>query len=526
VLKKRFSGFMYLYILLYSAAAFLLFHNLSGRLMWGDEAATALLAQNIMQYGVPLNNVGKNVIAEEPSGKSRANEKGVWTWDTWLAYYLTAVSFRLLGATTFAARLPFVLVAFLAVLLVRPTVLSLYKNERIALIATLLLVSCVPFLLHSRQCRYYSIMVFTTLWILYGYNKLVFEKESKGGLHFALASITQFYGHLICFFGNLVPLGVHSLIVVARDRKRFRQLLPSYAGIAAAILPWVLYSEMLEKGGGIRPSQFLDTLSYYVYGVTFHVVPLIIFAIPLVYFAARRAPLKEWIPAEKTVVLAGIIVGHLLFLSVFPMIFFRYLLGALTVLLLLEAYIIGTYVPRRPLRYALVAVLVGTNLLHAVSLYPVRDFRRIRSPLLEFVGEITSDYEDKFENVLAFLEQHASEDESIATMDIEYALMFYTNMEVVDARYPENQVRVAEADWVMSESPSGVMRYDPRLTFKMPDSALPYYEVYEIEVRDTPLGASRPDPDFHYGFTAEKTKKMKIYHRIVPLRTLLQLKSE
>ena len=432
--RKIFWGATLLYVSLYAAAAFLLFHNLSDRLMWGDEAATALLAQNIMKHGVPLNNVGKNVIAEEPSGRSRANEKGVWTWDTWLAYYLTALSFQLLGPTTFAARLPFVIVAFLAVLLVRPTVMSLYKDERIALLATLLLVSCVPLLLHSRQCRYYSIMVFTTLWMLYGYNRLVFEKESSGGFHFALASIAQFYGHLICFFGNLVPLGVHSLIVVARDRKRFRRLLPCYLGIAVAVLPWIVYSEMLERGGRMQPAHFLDALRYYTYSTNFHVVPLIIFLIPPAILVARRAPLRSWIPSEKTLVLAGIILGHLLFLSVFPMVYFRYMLGALTVVLVLEAYIIGTYIPQRPLRYALVAVLVGTNLLHVVSLYPLRGSQRIRSPLLEFVGEITSDYEDKFEDVLAFLEKHASEEESIATMDIEYALMFYTNMEVVDAR--------------------------------------------------------------------------------------------
>ncbi|UCD57654.1 MAG: hypothetical protein JSV16_00660 [Candidatus Hydrogenedentota bacterium] len=57
------------------------------------------------------------------------------------------------------------------------------------------------------------------------------------------------------------------------------------------------------------------------------------------------------------------------------------------------------------------------------------------------------------------------------------------------------------------------VRYDPRMRLTVPDSALPYYRIYEIEVRDTLLGASRPDPRFHCGFTAEKSKKIRIYRR-------------
>jgi hypothetical protein len=514
LLNRKPSGLFIFYALIYSVAVFLLFYNLSDRLMWGDEAATALLAKNIGQYGLPLNNDGKNVIAEEPSGKTRANERGVWIWDTWSAYYLTALSFKLFGETTFAARLPFALMAFFAVLLVRPMSLSFYKNEKVAIIATILLIGCVPFLLHARQCRYYSLMVFTTLWMLYGYNRLVFEKRPGGSFHFALASVVQFYSHLICFFGNTVALGIHSCIFLARDRKSFRLLASNYVSIAVAALPWVLYSGMLGRSGSMKLSRFFDVLWYYLSRVNFYVLPLGIFVIPLLYLAIKRKPPREWIPSEKNMLLMGIVLSHLVVLSMFQMVYFRYLMGILPILLILEAYIIVTYIPRRMPQYGLMAVLAGTNVFHVLSLYPLRDGQRVRSPILEFVGEITSHYEDKFADVLAFLRQHAKENESIATYDIEYALMFYTNMEVIDARYPENYGRVAKADWILSESASGVIRYDPNVILSVPDRMLPSYEIYEIEIRDTPLGASRPDPDFHYGFTVDKTKKMKIYHRL------------
>ena len=514
MLKRNLSWILLLYALIYGVAAFLIFHNLSDRLMWGDEAATALVAKTIQHYGLPHNSDGKNLIAEEPSGRTSGNENGVWIWDTWLAYYLTALSFQLFGATTFAARLPFALAALFAVLLVRPAALSFYKEEKVAVIATILLIGCVPFLLHARQCRYYSLATFTTLWMLYGYNRLVFEKRAGGSLHFALASILQFHSHLICFLGNMAAIGIHSFVFFLRNRHSFRLLASDYLSIAAATFPWILFSGLLGRSSSMRLGRSLDVLAFYGSQINFYIVPFGIFIVPFLYLAAKRKPLREWIPSEKTLLLMGIVLSHLVVLSMFQMIYFRYLMGVLPILLILEAHIVAKYVPRRLPQYGLVVVLAGTNLFNILSLYSLRSDHKIRSPIVEFAREITSAYEDKFGDILSFLKHNAKANESIATYDIEFALMFYTNMEVIDARYPQNYARVANADWILSESASGVIRYQPNVILSVPDKMLPYYKVYEIEVRDTPLGASRPDPDCHYGFTINTTKKMKIYHRL------------
>ena len=51
---------MYVAIVLF--AAFALFYHLDDRLLWGDEAETALLAVNITKFGVPTVTDGKNVV--------------------------------------------------------------------------------------------------------------------------------------------------------------------------------------------------------------------------------------------------------------------------------------------------------------------------------------------------------------------------------------------------------------------------------------------------------------------------------
>ena len=74
-------------------------------------------------------------------------KKWLTTIGIWAA--LTAAAFAVLGPTTFAARLPFVLVGLFTLALLYRFVLRWLEDRRVARVATLLLLSCVPFLLLS-----------------------------------------------------------------------------------------------------------------------------------------------------------------------------------------------------------------------------------------------------------------------------------------------------------------------------------------------------------------------------------------
>src|SRR5215469_4160871 len=56
-------GIAGLYVALAALVFFLAFCNLDSRLFWGDEAETALLARNVVKFGVPKVDDGVNHIS-------------------------------------------------------------------------------------------------------------------------------------------------------------------------------------------------------------------------------------------------------------------------------------------------------------------------------------------------------------------------------------------------------------------------------------------------------------------------------
>src|SRR5271169_2634660 len=93
------------YAAVFGAAFWLLFFHLDNHPLWGDEAETAVLANNVLQFGVPQTFDGTNYILLHGAVDETPNH--VWIWSPWLQEYIAAGSFRFFGATTWAARAPF-----------------------------------------------------------------------------------------------------------------------------------------------------------------------------------------------------------------------------------------------------------------------------------------------------------------------------------------------------------------------------------------------------------------------------------
>src|SRR5438093_883203 len=109
---------------------------------------------------VPLNNAGM-------AKTLRALNRGQLAMTPWLDKYLAAGSFAVLGESTFAARFPFALLGLLCVISVYPLALALFRDRWIGVLAMAFLALSVPFILHVRQCRYYSPIILCSIWALY-----------------------------------------------------------------------------------------------------------------------------------------------------------------------------------------------------------------------------------------------------------------------------------------------------------------------------------------------------------------------
>src|SRR5436309_2288803 len=111
---------------------FVLFYNLDGRLLWGDEAETAVLAKNVVKFRIPKTVDGMNHITLYGGGIDE-NKDNIWILSPWLQEYVAAVTFKLFGATTWTSRAPFAFIGWLSLVLIAFTAYQIYRDHWIAL---------------------------------------------------------------------------------------------------------------------------------------------------------------------------------------------------------------------------------------------------------------------------------------------------------------------------------------------------------------------------------------------------------
>jgi 4-amino-4-deoxy-L-arabinose transferase-like glycosyltransferase len=532
------------YVLLVLVATFGLFFNLGDRLLWGDEATTALLALNITKYGVPKATDGKNEITFVP-GHGDWSDDELYIWSPWLGEYLAAGSFLAFGQSTTTARFPFVLIALASVILLAVVAYRTYRNHELALTAVLFLVTSVPFFLLSRQCRYYALLLPTQILILYGFHQLVRGKTVSGIAQIGLSLTAQFYANYIVVPGNVVGLCLAAAIVVRRERRVLWAMPMAFLVLGIFTVPWLLYTpptNQLEKL--LDLGQIDDHLAYCLSEIHFHLVPLPLLMIPSLawLFSQFRAPAAKQdagltshagtepisdgnlvtrllrkvkaradvLASDSSLILWCLLFGQVAVLSItLPMVFFRYLCPLIPLLMLLAAVILNLHVRPVWLRRTLVLLLASSNVIAVAIGFPFRGEHRFELPMLKYVRSITSPYSDRFEDFTTYLKREAHPGQTVYVANPEHPLIFYTNLRVVDARF-HRQWPDPLPDWVLPVSPSAAGR--PR-DLALPASLLANYELIRLPVHDSPRGANRPDPHAHAPFTVSQFTDLNIYKK-------------
>ncbi len=186
------------------ASALLIFFSLDARILWMDEAETALLGRSILVHGVPTAFDGRNIVSQEV-GREYGSDY-VWRWTPWLDKYLAAAAFAVLGESTFSARFPFALLGLLCIISVYPLALALFRDRWIGVLAMAFLALSVPFILHIRQCRYYSPVILCTIWVLY------FFVGMARGRRFAVAGFVA--AMTLLFQSSILNAGATALALV------------------------------------------------------------------------------------------------------------------------------------------------------------------------------------------------------------------------------------------------------------------------------------------------------------------------
>jgi hypothetical protein len=276
-----------------SLAAVLLFWGLTEKYLWQDEAATAVLATRMLKFGRPMAYDGRNLLTidmqdedddvslsrrtREPKAAIDYFEKRgdfkpdtTWKWQPWGLFAIAAVSIKILGQTTLAARLPFALAGLATVLLLFRLVRKQFGSLPMAALAAVLLACNTYWILHSRQCRYYSVSsLFLVLTLL------AYARWQWGGCSPAAFIVVSW-----CWFqvdyGTILPvLAVLFLEALVADRRAFRRTVTAGAILAATLVPFVYFYDLLHRGSDAE-GAWMDRFRQNLFNMNEFVVPALV----------------------------------------------------------------------------------------------------------------------------------------------------------------------------------------------------------------------------------------------------------
>jgi 4-amino-4-deoxy-L-arabinose transferase-like glycosyltransferase len=266
--------------------ALLIFAGLSQRYLWDDEAETALLAERVLQFGVPLAWDGSSLVSQECGQDYDQNY--VWRQTPWLPIYVAAASFKLFGVSTFAARLPFALLGLLSVPSMYLLARRVFNDWTTAHLAAASLLFSVPFLLHVRQCRYYSLAIFASICILYFFFSLR-ERPRLAAAGLALSLTMLLHTSQLLFFGAVAGL-VLGFLVARFDRAALPWLAAGLAAASALNFPWLLGSDLGGKSGNLlslnSAATYLTSLIWYVTRIESYAFSVVLLGAALVVVVA------------------------------------------------------------------------------------------------------------------------------------------------------------------------------------------------------------------------------------------------
>jgi hypothetical protein len=502
------------FLIILVAASFLLFFHLGHRPFWQDEAETAGLARNVMKYGAPYASDGVNLISQE-EGREFGSDY-LWRWSPWMQIYLTAAAFSLGGQTTAMGRLPFAFFGLACVWLVYLLVQRAFADRQWARLSAISLAFTVPFLLFSRQCRYYSLGAFLVLLSLYAFQKD--WQTRRGPALLLIASLALlFYTNYLLFFSYQVAFLI-AAILLYRDKLPRRRTLMLALGTILLILPAVGFFQFQKQEGLFNFSYLGSNLEKYLGFVIQFMLPLPVIA-GLAWFWGRSRALVPREPEARFVLfLSLIILGNALLLVPVPQCEFRYLVHLFPLVAVILAWVICRVWQYHKFSGAVLAfLLIFTNWLQVLPMEwlgiinrPVRTDAYMLTypniPLKLFLTEICRPYPDTNKNLIQFFRTHARPGETILTTYGDLPLQFYTSCRVLgglQGRVPSPGER---PDWV-------VKRWDTRWNRKSVLNTSEKFILTSLRLKDDYDAKVLPATDEIYG-----NRPDPFYHRFVPAR--------
>lgn len=271
----------YLIIFITLASAFLIFKNLSNMYLWQDEACVALIAKNVLKTGLPLVYNGTHWLTSIPLEIIRNLYVDT---QTWLEYYIGALSFLIFGINTFSARFPFALFGLGGVIFSY----FFYKklsSKKTAILSTFLLAFSIPYILYARQCSFYGMVPVLVMATLFFYLKFInSKKEGIPGL--IILGALLYYTFFVMFFILFAAILLH-FFIFGFYKKKLKELYAILVILGALIIPSFIFINpffRISSGRTANISEFIIKLKSYLLWINNYIFP---FAVALFFLILK-----------------------------------------------------------------------------------------------------------------------------------------------------------------------------------------------------------------------------------------------
>ncbi|MBF0521415.1 MAG: glycosyltransferase family 39 protein, partial [Nitrospirae bacterium] len=520
-----FDSLLYAALSIYTV--FILFYNLSDRYFWADEAETADLAVSITKFGVPKAYDGKNYISlYGPS--IFENKSNIVTWRPWLDEYLAALSFKTFGFTTTAGRIPFTTTGAAAVFLMALLSYRIFKSHKAAISAAALVAASELFVLHARQCRYYSIVIFAEIALILALYNILTGKRKSGVAILTASLALQFYTNYIVMGGSVFAIGILAVFTRKRNKGFLSSVLISMSAFSLIALPWLIYAKPWSQSGFMGRGDIVSKLQFYISEIHFNIFPFVLIFIPPAYYLFRwivpntRGGVLQKVPALQKDIMAFLVLTipfNLAIVSLAPEIYIRYIVHLIPVFVLLIVFILANYVRPVWLKLPLICLLCFTNYISYVSAYP---FKSLNEPMLvmhypkvtvyNLIKNTLADSSNQLEDTVSYLQKEGKPTDTVLSSCPEFALMFYTGMRVINARFIETVDFRTLPEWIFPEC---ITEDTPVEPLYPPLEYAKYYRTVTFTIHDGPVIGNMPVPDIYGKFTSFGTSQVTLY-RLMP----------
>lgn len=439
-------------VIFFIICGWLLFANLSEQALWNDEGFTASISRNTLKYGYPSSFDGLNYLYPD---SPEFNWPGTYICrvDPWFPIYITALSFKLFGVSTWSARIVFAAAGFFALIILYTFCIRFLRAKSIGLLSVLLLATSAPFLLHARQARYYGIVILLCLIIFYSYYRII--EGRKGylwlGIACALLSLSH-HGSFVPIFGSVWIMA----LFIDRDKIQWKSfiamsIIPVFFFLAWIVFSWSGMSDTVAFPVNTTLTQIKKNFEFQIRTINNYFVPVVFWILVVIAFRfSKKYPVIRLSDKEKGLFIRiGMILAlNIIFFTIFGLRTMRYYVHYLPFLCLAEAVLLlKLFRWKKSVALIILLLAIFTNFLSRPNpLFltkglpaplDVSEHSKFRAYLLSYLYEITHEYIGPLEALCDYLKRYAEPGDRIKIVKGDLTVIFYHPELIVlnDERY-------------------------------------------------------------------------------------------